>query len=275
MGAGAAERRVSTPIAPPYSSARSATMASPRPDPGAASSARTPRLSTSGAALPARRGRRRRRTRGPRRRGSRPSRAPWSAPTCRRCRAGCRASRRGPRAARGRRRRRRRRRGGRQPPFGVQVLERACQGHRRRGDVGRCAGGGPRRGGAGMRQVIVDLPAHALDLLAQHVGTGRVGGAALGLAGNHRQRRLQPVGEVAGAAVGAAHGVGPVIEQGVQVVDERLHFSGKSAADAGVVAGVDPREPRRAAAPAPASARRTCRHRRPGTATRPCRRPAR
>ena len=91
-------------IEPPYSSTRSATIARPRPDPGRG-------LVGAHAALQHIAAQRRRHARavvvdddvhvtGA---GLRRHAAPSSGPTCRRCRAGCRASRRGPRAARARR----------------------------------------------------------------------------------------------------------------------------------------------------------------------------
>ena len=113
-------------IDPPYSSARSRTMARPSPEPGAASSARTPRCSTASridGSSP-----------GPSSstvmtttasiadRGDGHARA---SPTCTRCRAGCRASRRGLRAGRGTRDRRRHRHVDRDAAIGVQAQQRA------------------------------------------------------------------------------------------------------------------------------------------------------
>ena len=94
-----------------------------------------------------------------------PTTPPATSPTCRRCRAGCRASRRDPRAGSGRR-----------WPAGtstsmasaairVQAEQRARQPVGRVGDGGVRAGRRPRRRGARVREVVLDLPAHPVDLL--------------------------------------------------------------------------------------------------------------
>ena len=89
------------------------------------------------------------------------------------------------------------------------------------------AGRRARRGGARVREVVVDLPAHALDLLRDRRGElGLAGGrGALGLLRQHRERRLQAVREIAGLADRAADRCVAMLEQRVEIVDERLHFA--------------------------------------------------
>ena len=91
---------------------------------------------------------------------------------------------------------------------------------------------------ARVREVIVDLPAHAIDLL-------RDGGGHLELAGSPRalrlvrkdgERRLQPVRQVAGLRDRAPHRLLPLVEQRVEIVDERLHLRRVVAVDAPVAA---------------------------------------
>ena len=251
-------------------------MARPRPEPGAASSARTPRCSTVAA-------QRRRHARavvvdrdvhdavvGCGRRHV----ARSTGPTCRRCRAGCRASRRGPRAARARRRRRRR------PTRDARArdrrgVRRACAPAppRPARPRARRAGRGARRRRPRVRQVVVDLPAHPVHLLAQQL---RPAAAApprpLGLVGDHRQRRLQAVGQVAGPRQRPAHRLFAVVEQRVEVVDERLHLARerrrRRASRSPACTSDNPARSRASAA----SARRIWRPRRPGTPGRPPRR---
>ena len=243
-------------------------MARPSPEPGAASSARTPRCST---ALP----HRRLEARSVVVDGdddARPcavdgvDRDARRAPTCRRCRAGCRASRRGPRAGRGRRasggdvdvdrRGRARRAAGAAcaPAPSAESRDRAAR-------AGRRAGGR----GARVRQVVVDLPPHPLDLLADRRGQLACPAASARSAScaEHRQRRLQAVREIAGLGERARTAASRCVEQRVQIVDERLHLGRDSRRRR---AGRGPRARRRAAraggrtAPSAAAHLRTARH---------------
>ena len=107
--------------------------------------------------------------------------------------------------------------------------------------AGRCA----RRGRARVREVVLDLTAHSLDLLrdpGRHVGLAARGGA-LGLVREDGQRRLQAVREIARLGVRATDGAFLVREQRVQVGDERLHFSREAPFDALRLAGADGRQP--------------------------------
>ncbi len=77
-----------------------------------------------------------------------------------------------------------------------------------------------------MSEVIVDLPAHPLDLRADD-GRGLVlagRGQALGLLAQDREGGLDAVSQVAGLGDGALHELRPVIEEGVEVIDQGLHF---------------------------------------------------
>jgi hypothetical protein len=77
-----------------------------------------------------------------------------------------------------------------------------------------------------VREVVVDLPPHPIDLLhdprADVVVTVRLG--AFGLLREHGKRRFQAVREVARLGDRARHDALAVGEQRIQIVDERLHL---------------------------------------------------
>ena len=84
-----------------------------------------------------------------------------------------------------------------------------------------------------LREVVVHLAAHPLDLLVD--GRGEIGlagrpGVRRFLA-QHRERRLQAVREVAGLRHRARQRAFAVIEQRVELVDQRLHLGGIGAFD--------------------------------------------
>ena len=97
-----------------------------------------------------------------------------------------------------------------------------------------------------MRQVIVHLPAHAIDLLLHGGGHLQLASClrALSLVRENRQRRLQPVREVAGFRDRATNGLFTAVEQRVEVVHERLHFRRVGSIDATVAALVQSGETR-------------------------------
>ncbi len=213
-------------------------MARPRPEPGAASSARTPRCSTASridvsspgpssstvmTTVGAVRARRRWRS--------------ATEPTCRRCRAGCRASRRDLRArcgpcAPGRPRPRWSsprsacsRSSVRASPS-AEAEHRAVRARRR-----------ARRRRARVREVIVHLPPHALDLLMHRPPRARACPACVGdlrFVRKHRERRLQRVREIAGLGDRAPDGLIAMLEQRVEIVDERLHLARIAPLDAAI-----------------------------------------
>jgi hypothetical protein len=78
-----------------------------------------------------------------------------------------------------------------------------------------------------MREVIVDLPPHPLHLLPHRLRQLRVAErrGPLRFLCEHRERRLQAVRQVARLRDRAADGAFLVLEQRVQIVDERLHFA--------------------------------------------------
>jgi hypothetical protein len=92
-----------------------------------------------------------------------------------------------------------------------------------------------------VRQVVVHLPAHPFHLLVDSVGQIVVssGVGPLGFLCEHCQRGLQSVREIARFRDGPAHGSFAMVEQRVEVCDERLHFSGVSSVDATFVAAAD------------------------------------
>ena len=78
-----------------------------------------------------------------------------------------------------------------------------------------------------MREVVVDLAAHALDLAAIEAARSRPRQPrALGVARQHGERRLQAVRQVAGLGERTLHALVALGQQRVQVVHERLHFGG-------------------------------------------------
>ena len=79
---------------------------------------------------------------------------------------------------------------------------------------------------AGVRQVVVDLPPHAFDLLMDRGGKLDLpgGGGALCLLIQECERRLQAVRKVAGLAERAPHALFAIAQQRIEVTDERLHF---------------------------------------------------
>jgi hypothetical protein len=77
-----------------------------------------------------------------------------------------------------------------------------------------------------VREVIVDIPLHARDLLIDGVSNLDLpdGTRPRRLLGQDRQRRLQAVSEIAGLGNRTLDRLLAMAEQGVQIVDERLHF---------------------------------------------------
>ena len=76
------------------------------------------------------------------------------------------------------------------------------------------------------REMPLDLPGHEVGLLAQH-GAVRCRDRAR-LAADHGQRVLERVREVAGLSPGALEERCVVIEQRVELMDERLHLARKA-----------------------------------------------
>ena len=64
-------------------------------------------------------------------------------------------------------------------------------------------------------------------------------GEPVGLVGEHRERCLEGMGEVAGLGAGAQHHLRVEIEKVVEVVDQRLHLGGKPAGELRRFAGAD------------------------------------
>jgi hypothetical protein len=67
---------------------------------------------------------------------------------------------------------------------------------------------------------------------------------ALGFVRQNGERRFQPVRQVSGFRNRATHGVLPLIEQRVEIVDERLHFARVGTFDAAIAPFVQSCEPR-------------------------------
>ena len=99
-----------------------------------------------------------------------------------------------------------------------------------------------RRHGAGVREVVVHLSSHALDLLVDGGRDLVLAGAAgaLSLLRQDGERRLQTVGEIAGLGDGALNRLLAMIEQRVQVVHERLDLGGIGAVHPPLATGSQP-----------------------------------
>ena len=85
---------------------------------------------------------------------------------------------------------------------------------------------GSSRGRARVRELVVDLPPHAVHLLMHGfgdvAGTGR--GCPVGFVCDDRKRRLQAVREITGPGDGARDRPIALVEQRVEVVNQRLHL---------------------------------------------------
>jgi hypothetical protein len=79
-----------------------------------------------------------------------------------------------------------------------------------------------------MREVVVDLAAHALDLRRHRGRQFRVSGSRhpLGVSRQHGERRFQAVRQVAGLGERTLHPLVALGQQRVEVVHQRLHFGG-------------------------------------------------
>ncbi len=117
--------------------------------------------------------------------------------------------------------------------LGVQPLQHAGNSFGGRGN--RRARPRRRRGGhrSRPRQVIVDLPAHAIDLL---IDLRRKLGVScrphlLRLVRQHRQRRLQAMRQIAGLGHRVRHAPLALVKQCVQLIDCRLYLRRISAGD--------------------------------------------
>jgi hypothetical protein len=93
----------------------------------------------------------------------------------------------------------------------------------RRRSSGRCRG-------TRVRQVIVDVPAHACHLLIDGIGDLPLTGVSRGrsLVAEYRQRCLEAVREIARLGDGAVDRTLPMIEQRVEIVDERCTSAGNA-----------------------------------------------
>ncbi len=129
---------------------------------------------------------------------------------------------------------------------GMETEHRARQAIRRLRDLTLCARRRAGRGGAGVRQVRFDLTPHPFHLLGHGVCPLLLsrGGSPVGFVGQHGKRRLEAVREVARPRDGSPHRLFAVLEQHVEIVDERLHFSGVDAVDAAFTTGMHGGQPR-------------------------------
>ena len=79
-------------------------------------------------------------------------------------------------------------------------------------------------GGSRPRQMVVDLLPHRGDLASHRRGKlgGAVGGQPIDLIGQDAQRRLQAVREIAGLGTASRDDLFVALEQGIEILDERL-----------------------------------------------------
>jgi hypothetical protein len=95
-------------------------------------------------------------------------------------------------------------------------------------------------------QVVLDAALHAANLVAQAVGDVAET-RALDLGGilrQHRQRRLEDMRQIAGRRLGPPYRLFAMLEQRVQVADERLHLGGIIAVDSRRTTITHRRQPR-------------------------------
>ena len=92
-----------------------------------------------------------------------------------------------------------------------------------------------------MREVVVNLAPHAFHLLRD--GDGERSTLAFGRLCEHRKRRFETVGQVAGAGVRPRDGFFALLEKAVQLVDERLHLGRVVAGDPVFAPVADHRQP--------------------------------
>src|SRR6185369_8515677 len=88
------------------------------------------------------------------------------------------------------------------------------------------------------------LPLHAIDLFPHRVAELAVAGGpgAIGLLRDDGERRLEAVCEVAGLRDRARDGALAMVEQRVEIVDQRLHLLGVFADDAAFAADANARQ---------------------------------
>ncbi len=98
-----------------------------------------------------------------------------------------------------------------------------------RADLGAVAQHIDTAGGAGPRQIMIDLTTHGADLAADLLGQGPGGGISrcrIGLAGQHTERRLEEMRQVGNMGAGAAHHFGTVGDEGIEFGGERRDLGG-------------------------------------------------
>src|SRR5690606_39128408 len=120
---------------------------------------------------------------------------------------------------------------------GIDALERALQVAQHRQDVGARAenrAGGDR---PGARQMVIDLAAHQGDLAADQLGERAL--AAARFVGQHAERRLEAVGEIADVGARALDQGLVVVEEGVQLPGQRLDLGREVALEARAGAGAN------------------------------------
>ncbi len=114
----------------------------------------------------------------------------------------------------------------------------------------RCVGAGTenagRDRGARPREVMIDQPAHRLDLTAHGLAQGA--GIAVRRVGHYREGGLERMGEIADPGPGALDDLGVMVEKGVELLDQWLHLSGIPALEPALPAGADAGEDRSEAA---------------------------
>ena len=97
-----------------------------------------------------------------------------------------------------------------------------------------------------MSEVIVDLAAHSIDLLRHRRSEIKLTGSfgAFCFICKDRKRRLQPVGQISGFRHSSSHCVLTLIEQRIQIIDERLDLCGVGTVNAPIATRVQARQAR-------------------------------
>ena len=131
----------------------------------------------------------------------------------------------------------------------VDLLHRARQRRHDRRDLGDGADHGRARRDAGALEMVLDLVAHHVGLLA-HLGGERIVAARGRLVDDHRERRLQRMREIADMRAGALDDLAVRVDQRIGLARERRDLLREAALEPFGGAGADRRKARRKCASA-------------------------
>jgi hypothetical protein len=113
-----------------------------------------------------------------------------------------------------------------EPTLSVELLERSHETIHGRRNQGLRLRGRPKRRGPRVRQLVVDVAPHSLDLSTHRLRQRRLARRfhTVGIGRQHGKRRLQTVGEISGSRDRAGDSVFAFHQELIERGDERLHF---------------------------------------------------